>query len=70
MLAVCEHPTVPVEIRLAGEGDRLPVARLFAAPWDLDRTLVAIEEGRRVRHIRRRNGELWDLIEMGLLLER
>jgi len=82
---------VPVEIRLAGEGDRLPMARLFAAvaeerdgiaaeppvdvekraaAWDLDRTLVAIEEGRRVRHIRRRNGELWDLIEMGLLLER
>jgi RimJ/RimL family protein N-acetyltransferase len=27
-----------------------------------------IEEGRRSKHIRRRNGELWDLIEMGLLL--
>jgi ribosomal protein S18 acetylase RimI-like enzyme len=27
-----------------------------------------VEEGRRVRHIRRANGELWDLIEMGLLL--
>jgi RimJ/RimL family protein N-acetyltransferase len=26
------------------------------------------EEGRRARHIRRANGELWDLIEMGLLL--
>jgi RimJ/RimL family protein N-acetyltransferase len=26
------------------------------------------EEGRRIRHIRRANGELWDLIEMGLLL--
>jgi ribosomal protein S18 acetylase RimI-like enzyme len=165
MLAVCEHPTVPAEIRLASEGDRVAMARLFAAvaeerdgiaaeppvdvekcaaAWDLDRTLVAIdndevvgllsldehfgfgelgmfvaadrrgrgigsalveaaierarsrglhklalgvfphnegalrlyrkfgfvEEGRRVRHIRRQNGELWDLIEMGLLLER
>jgi RimJ/RimL family protein N-acetyltransferase len=27
-----------------------------------------VEEGRRVRHIRRASGELWDLIEMGLLL--
>jgi RimJ/RimL family protein N-acetyltransferase len=27
-----------------------------------------VEEGRRTRHIRRANGELWDLIEMGLLL--
>ena len=27
-----------------------------------------LEEGRRSRHIRRANGELWDLIEMGLLL--
>jgi len=27
-----------------------------------------VEEGRRIRHIRRTNGELWDLIEMGLLL--
>jgi RimJ/RimL family protein N-acetyltransferase len=27
-----------------------------------------VEEGRLVRHIRRANGELWDLIEMGLLL--
>jgi RimJ/RimL family protein N-acetyltransferase len=26
------------------------------------------EEGRREKHIRRANGELWDLIEMGLLL--
>ena len=28
-----------------------------------------VEEGRRVRHMRRASGELWDLIEMGLLLE-
>ncbi|HSP72443.1 MAG TPA: GNAT family N-acetyltransferase [Gaiellaceae bacterium] len=27
-----------------------------------------VEEGRRTRHIRRANGELWDLIEMGLPL--
>jgi RimJ/RimL family protein N-acetyltransferase len=27
-----------------------------------------VEEGRRVEHIRRANGELWDLVEMGLLL--
>ena len=27
-----------------------------------------VEEGRRIRHIRRANGELWDLIEVGLLL--
>ena len=28
-----------------------------------------VEEGRRPRHIRRASGELWDVIEMGLLLE-
>jgi RimJ/RimL family protein N-acetyltransferase len=27
-----------------------------------------VEEGRRVRHMRRTNGEIWDLIEMGLQL--
>jgi RimJ/RimL family protein N-acetyltransferase len=27
-----------------------------------------VEEGRRVKHIRRANGELWDLIDMGLHL--
>lgn len=27
-----------------------------------------VEEGRRIQHIRRANGERWDLIEMGLLL--
>jgi hypothetical protein len=104
---------VSAEIRLAGEGDRLPMARLFAAvaeerdgiaaeppvdvekraadrrgphpvgaresalgvfPHDEDalrlyRKFGFVEEGRRVRHIRRQNGELWDLIEMGLLLD-
>lgn len=28
-----------------------------------------VEEGRRARHYRRRNGELWDIVEMGLLLD-
>ena len=27
-----------------------------------------VEEGRRIKQIRRANGELWDLVEMGLLL--
>ena len=27
-----------------------------------------VEEGRRVRHLRRASGELWDPIDMGLLL--
>jgi RimJ/RimL family protein N-acetyltransferase len=27
-----------------------------------------VQEGRLVKHVRRANGELWDLIEMGLLL--
>ncbi len=27
-----------------------------------------VEEGRRIRHMRRASGELWDLIDMGLLL--
>ncbi len=27
-----------------------------------------VEEGRLVQHVRRADGELWDLIEMGLLL--
>jgi len=28
-----------------------------------------VEEGRRVKHYRRRNGDLWDIVEMGLLLD-
>jgi RimJ/RimL family protein N-acetyltransferase len=27
-----------------------------------------VEEGRRIKHLRRANGQLWDLIDMGLLL--
>lgn len=34
----------------------------------LYRKLGFAEEGRRTQHIRRANGELWDVIEMGLLL--
>jgi RimJ/RimL family protein N-acetyltransferase len=34
----------------------------------LYRAFGFVEEGRRVKHIRRRSGELWDVIEMGLLL--
>jgi RimJ/RimL family protein N-acetyltransferase len=34
----------------------------------LYRKLGFVEEGRRVKHMRRANGELWDLIEMGLIL--
>lgn len=35
----------------------------------LYRNFGFVEEGRLRKHIRRANGELWDLIEMGLLLE-
>lgn len=35
----------------------------------LYRKLGFTEEGRRVKHVRRRNGELWDIVEMGLLLD-
>ena len=34
----------------------------------LYRKFSFVEEGRLTKHIRRANGELWDLIEMGLLL--
>jgi ribosomal protein S18 acetylase RimI-like enzyme len=34
----------------------------------LYRTFRFVEEGRRVKHFRRANGELWDALEMGLLL--
>jgi L-amino acid N-acyltransferase YncA len=34
----------------------------------LHRKFRFVEEGRRTKHMRRANGELWDLIEMGLLL--
>jgi RimJ/RimL family protein N-acetyltransferase len=34
----------------------------------LYRKIGFVEEGRRIKHYRRSNGELWDSIEMGLLL--
>jgi RimJ/RimL family protein N-acetyltransferase len=34
----------------------------------LYRKFEFVEEGRRAKHIRRANGELWDLIDMGLVL--
>lgn len=45
---------------------RLPPQRGGARPVPEVRGFV--EEGRRVKHMRRASGELWDLIEMGLLL--
>ncbi len=39
-----------------------------AAGLALYRKVGFVQEGRRVKHIRRTNGELWDTIVMGLLL--
>jgi RimJ/RimL family protein N-acetyltransferase len=39
-----------------------------AAAIALDRKFGFVEEGRLVKHFRRQSGELWDGIEMGLLL--
>jgi len=39
-----------------------------AAAIALYRKFGFVEEGRRVRHLRRASGALWDLIDMGLLL--
>lgn len=39
-----------------------------AAAIALYRKFGFVEEGRRIRHMRRASGELWDLIDMGLLL--
>jgi RimJ/RimL family protein N-acetyltransferase len=39
-----------------------------AAGIALYRKFGFVEEGRRVKHFRRQSGELWDAIEMGLLL--
>jgi RimJ/RimL family protein N-acetyltransferase len=40
----------------------------YEAAIALYRKFGFVEEGRRQKQIRRANGELWDLIEMGLLL--
>ncbi len=68
---------------VAEEGDGIatepPVdVEASAASWTLDGMLVAaialyrkfgfVEEGRRVKHDRRVSGELWDALDMGLLL--
>jgi ribosomal protein S18 acetylase RimI-like enzyme len=39
-----------------------------AAAISLYRKFGFVEEGRRLKHYRRSSGELWDSIEMGLLL--
>ncbi len=39
-----------------------------AAAIALYRKFDFVEEGRRVKHYRRASGELWDAIDMGLLL--
>ena len=39
-----------------------------AAAIALYRKFGFVEEGRRVKHYRRASGELWDALEMGLLL--
>jgi ribosomal protein S18 acetylase RimI-like enzyme len=39
-----------------------------AAAIALYRKYGFVEEGHRVKQIRRQSGELWDIVEMGLLL--
>jgi putative acetyltransferase len=39
-----------------------------AAAIALYRKYGFVEEGRRIKHARRQSGELWDIVEMGLLL--
>ena len=39
-----------------------------AAGIALYRKFGFVEEGRRIKHFRRQSGELWDLVDMGLLL--
>ena len=39
-----------------------------AAAIGLYRKFGFVEEGCRLKHVRRANGELWDVVEMGLLL--
>ena len=55
-------------------GDR-GVHKLSLSVWPHNAAAIALyrkygfaEEGRRVKHIRRQSGELWDIVEMGLLL--
>jgi ribosomal protein S18 acetylase RimI-like enzyme len=39
-----------------------------AAAIALYRKYGFVEEGRRVKQVRRQSGELWDIVDMGLLL--
>ena len=39
-----------------------------AAAFALYRKYGFVEEGRRIKQVRRQSGELWDLVDMGLLL--
>jgi RimJ/RimL family protein N-acetyltransferase len=54
-----------------GEGMHKLALSVFphnAAAIALYKKFGFVEEGRRVKHMRRARGELWDLIDMGLLL--
>jgi RimJ/RimL family protein N-acetyltransferase len=56
-----------------GRANRLHKLTLSVFPHNeaaiaLYRKFEFVEEGHRVKQIRRSNGELWDLVEMGLLL--
>ncbi len=53
-------------VRPASVADARPMAELFAAVAE-ERSGI-VEEGRRVKHYRRANGELWDSLVMGLPL--
>jgi ribosomal protein S18 acetylase RimI-like enzyme len=57
-----------ISVRAAQDADRRPLAAHNKAAIGLYRKFGFVEEGRLVRHIRRADGQLWDLIEMGLLL--
>jgi ribosomal protein S18 acetylase RimI-like enzyme len=64
---IATEPPVDVE-RLAGRWQSLGVFPHNEAAIALYRKFGFVDEGRRSEHIRRTNGERWDLIEMGLLL--
>jgi ribosomal protein S18 acetylase RimI-like enzyme len=62
-----------IEVRPATEDDRRSLALLSVFPHNdaaiaLYRKFGFVQEGRLVRHVRRADGQFWDLIEMGLLL--
>jgi ribosomal protein S18 acetylase RimI-like enzyme len=59
---------LPLFVRPLDPSTSRIVAGYNDAAFALYRTFGFVEEGRRTQHMRRANGELWDLIEMGLLL--